>query len=286
LTLIPNGAPGHFSSDAQILYQHLETVFSDVLQKYKPNYSEAWFVTYSLGGQYAQDLLKIDDEKRVFNFQQFVMLNPPLDISYTIDKYDSINEPSEKQYRSFRDELIGLGVELLFVGKEDRAKFYKAHFPLNDSQSDTIIGGTFKDDLDKVLYVTSLVHPDRDQLFTSRLLGAKPNQETLQNEIRKISLNEYFAKFVLPMIPGENSGKISHDVVYSYSLKNNLQTLAADKRIKIVLSKNDPISTSRDIQLFSETFLDRALVFDVGGHCGMYWFPGFADDFKSFLGVK
>ena len=294
LTLNPNGVPGFFPNDAKILYQHLESVFSTVTKKYKPSYSGVWFVTYSLGSQYAQDLLKIDDEKKTLHFQQVVMLNPLLDIDYSIKKYDGINEPSQAMsdpwwhYQSLRNSLFGLVLELLFVGNSERQGYYYSHFPLNSSQSDALIGGTFKDSLDQVLYVTSMVHPDRDKLFTSELSDEDNewNQDDRNDEIRKISFNDYFGKFVLPMIPGVKNTDSSDNVIYSFSLKYNLQTIAADKRIKIVLTKDDPLSRPEDNQLFSQTFKDRALLLDVGGHCGMFWFPGFEADFKAFLKIE
>ena len=88
------------------------------------------------------------------------------------------------------------------------------------------------------------------------------------------------------MIPGVKNTDSSDNVIYSFSLKYNLQTIAADKRIKIVLTKDDPLSRPEDNQLFSQTFKDRALLLDVGGHCGMFWFPGFEADFKAFLKIE
>ncbi len=69
----------------------------------------------------------------------------------------------------------------------------------------------------------------------------------------------------------------------SFSLKNKLEKLQADPRVKMVLAKDDPISRTEDITLFSEALGDRALVLNHGGHAGFYWFPGFAADLKSFL---
>ena len=98
-----------------------------------------------------------------------------------------------------------------------------------------------------------------------------------------MSFQDYFQKFILQKMYVRNQFIDSQDLLNSFSLKSKIGKLSADERIKFILSQDDPISKSEDVKLFAETFGDRALVLNHGGHAGFYWFPGFAADLKSFL---
>lgn len=289
LTLSPDGAPGYFPEDAEILYKNMVFVKNELKTKYNINRSKVLLVTFSLGCQYTLDLLKIDGQKNEFNFSQVLMMNPPLDIAYALHKYDEINEIGSQKsgrseftnYETLRGRLIGVFEGLIGLEPAKAIKHYGQNYPLNDHESDIVIGGSFKDSLAEVIYITSLVHPDRHVMFKSPV--SENRREARYAEIRQISFSKYFQNFVMRKMFVQSEFASNQELLASFSIKEKIHEFHADPRIKFILAENDPISRPKDVDLFATTFGNRALVLKRGGHAGFYWFPGFAADLKSFL---
>ena len=289
LTLSPDGAPGYFPEDAQLLYKNMVEVTNQLKRKNHLVFSKTLLVAYSMGCQHAYELMKLDDQKKDFDFSQIVMLSPPLDIKYALRKYDAVNKVGAQRtsstslnyYERLRGRLIGLVENIMHLSPTKAVAFVAQNYPLSSRESEVIIGGTFKDSIEEVLYVTSLVHPSRSRLFKSPVGPSKRTDRYA--EIDKITFEDYFQNFVLQKMFVRTQFIDSQDMLASFSLKNKIEKLQADPRVKMVLAKDDPISKTDDITLFSETLGDRALVLNHGGHAGFYWFPGFAADLKSFL---
>ncbi len=289
LTLSPDGAPGYFPEDAQMLYKNMIDVTKQLKKKNNLVFSKTILVAYSLGCQHAYELMKLDDQNKDFDFSQVIMMSPPLDIKYALRKYDAVNKVgSEKNsnsslnyYEGLRGRLIGLIEDLIDLSPAKAVAYVAQNYPLSTRESEVVIGGTFKESLQEVLYVTSLVHPSRSRLFKSPVGPSKRMDRYA--EIAKITFEDYFQNFILQKMFVRAQFVDSQDMLASFSLKRKIEKLEADPRVKFVLAKDDPISRTEDITLFSETFGDRALVLNHGGHAGFYWFPGFAADLKSFL---
>ncbi len=289
LTLSPDGAPGFFPEDAQLLYKNMLEVTTQLKKKSHLNFSKTMLVAYSMGCQHAYELMKLDDQKKDFDFSQIIMISPPLDIKYALRKYDNVNKvgfqkefnSSLNYYERLRGRLIGLVENVISLAPAKAVAYVVQNYPLSNHESEVVIGGTFKDSIAEILYVTSLVHPNRGQLFKSPVGPSK--RAYRYAEIAKITFEDYFQNFILQKMFVRTQFIDSQDLLASFSLKNKIEKLEADPRVKFVLAKDDPISKTEDITLFSETFGDRALVLNHGGHAGFYWFPGFAADLKSFL---
>jgi hypothetical protein len=296
LTLLPEATPGYFPRDSQVFYQYLQSTLRTIQKRSGMKYSEVWVFSYSLGGQYAQELLKIDDNEKMaghqaFSFKKVIMLNPPLDISYTLPKYDEYNRMGARSSQdgvTYYEMLRGLGIGLLSEMAEkspsQQLAYFTSRFPYDNDQSQVMIGGSFKESLEEVLYVTSLVNSKRKKIFRSSL-HPKARSERYA-EIKKISFSDYFEKFIWPEAPQTFAAGMPKDFIASLSIKSNLQNLVADERVRFILTEDDPISRPEDVALFGKAFGDRALVFKYGGHVGLPWFPGFAYDLKSFLQIK
>ena len=289
LTLSPDGAPGYFPEDAEILYKNMVFVKNEMKTKYNINQSKVILVTFSLGCQYTLDLLKIDGLKKEFNFSQALMMNPPLDIAYALHKYDDINEIGSQKndrseftnYETLRGRLIGVFEKLIGLEPAKAVKYYGQNYPLSNDESEIVIGGSFKESLAEVLYITSFVHPDRHLMFKSPV--SENRREARYAEIRKINFIQYFQNFIMRKMFVQSEFASNQELLASFSLKEKIPEFIADPRIKFILAENDPISRPKDVDLFATTFGDRALVLKRGGHAGFYWFPGFAADLKSFL---
>jgi pimeloyl-ACP methyl ester carboxylesterase len=291
LTVSANGAPGNFPEDSKVFYRHIQDVLARTITRFQPQYSGIWLLGYSLGAQYAQEILKIDDVEKKFNFQRVFLLNPPLDIGYTLDKYDQINKEGDKIiagglsiYDSLYGELLSFASELLKItSPADQLKYYMTHYPLSKRQSEILIGGSFKSSLDEVLFVASIVNPHSKDFFKSYLDDF--NRQNRYSEIHNVTFGQYFKNFVFPDLNIEQKTMAS-TLVATMSMKYNMNNLLQDPRVRFVLTADDPISSPDDIALFAQEFKERTLLLQVGGHCGMYWFPAFAADFKAFIFQK
>jgi hypothetical protein len=290
LTLLPEGAPGYFPKDAKIFYKYLKSTLNSIKRNSGMKYSEIWLFSYSLGGQYSQELLKIDDQKKDFAFKKIIMMNPPLDISFTLPKYDKYNEIGMRPagagtyYESLRGQGLGVMAHLMELAPQRQLPYFMKYFPYDQTKSEILIGGSFKESLSEILYIAALVHPKRNSIFNSTLY--RQVRASRYAEISKFSFNEYFEKFIWTEAPQAFAGKMPKDFIYSLSIKANINSLAADERVRFILTEDDPISRPEDIAFFGKTFGPRALVFKYGGHVGLTWFPGFAYYLKEFLEIK
>ena len=223
LTLSPDGAPGYFPEDAEILYENMLSVKKQLEQKFHVRYSQTLLASYSLGCQHAYEILKLDDQKKDFDFSQVLMISPPLDLAYTLHKYDSVNQQGDRinasksltVYEKLRGRLISLYEHVISLAPEKVVGYVAQNYPLNNQEGEIIIGGNFKESLEEVLYVTSLVHPQRSQLFKSPLAPTKRNARYA--EIKAMSFQDYFQKFILQKMYVRNQFIDSQDLLNSFS---------------------------------------------------------------------
>lgn len=289
LTYSADGVPGFFPEDAQLFYQNMLSVQSQLKKKFHLEYTKTILVCYSLGCQYAPELLRIDHQKKAFEFSELIMISPLLDIAYAIDKYDHINKVGGRQvpnsevsfYGFLRGRLIVLFETMLTLMPTQPVSYFYENYPFTNQQGEILIGGSFKDSLEEILYVTSLVHPERKKFFKSPI--STFHREARYAEIRKFSFGDYFHDFVLQKDSLRQQYLTSEKFLSSFSLMGEMAQLRRDPRIKVILSEDDPISRRKDIANFAEAFGDRAMVLKHGGHAGFFWFPGFAVDLRSFL---
>lgn len=284
LTLLPNATPGYFPKDSLYVYEYLKEIKKRV-ELQVGSMEEFYLSSFSLGGQYAIEILKLDDQHRDFNFKNVIIMNPPADIEYAINKYDHYFQRASSTFSA--DGKISLLDNVTFKvfnliddlqnfnkkGVEELVKFLKKKNTLSKRDVDVVLSYTFTETLKNVLYVTSLVHEDAGIFFRSRL--TRYRREPRYQEIRGFNFKKYFQTFIQPNESG--------DVFEELSFTRNPQKYLSDPRVLFVLGLNDSISRRSDLETMSQILGNRSLVFEGGGHCGLYWFPGFKQDLKDFL---
>jgi|GEM_PF-3643264 len=293
LTLSKNGNPGYFPQDSRELYQHILYQKGQVENLYRKKFQKVWLVSFSLGTQYSAEILKISDERKDFEIEKVVMMHPPVDLVYSIDKYDDLHLKSEEivgRWRQTTYKRIDLAMNKIFELTEKLQsaprnrvlESFMKNYNLTELEADVVIARVFRYSLWNTLYVTALVHEDAEHLFSSPMTYYR--RELRHQEIKKVTLKDYYERMIFPYIGlGETS---PNEVLNSLSFKRNPTQLIQDHRIVMVLSRNDPISKDTDVDEISALLGERALVYQNGGHCGLYWYPLFQEELKKFLSVK
>lgn len=297
LTLIDDGSPGIFSDDSKALYANMQAVYNVAKEQYGITASENILLGYSLGTIYSNEVLKIDDVEQSFHFQQAILMNPPLDIGWAMNKYDALIAVSQETNHfpngfqaAYGDYLQGMiyggpvSDSIFEATQEKRIASYIEAFPFSDYESDIIIANEFKSALNEVLLVTSLVNPNRSKVFKAPY--SKWRRQPRYDEMKPMNFSDYYNDFIIPKLAAKKIVTGKDEFLAEFSFMQNANKLYSDSRIKMVLSQNDPISRPEDIQATARQLKQRALYYQVGGHCGYYWFPSFQNEFKAFVESK
>jgi hypothetical protein len=90
------GAPGYVPEDARDLYEVMQKSLSVLRDRYNVEITRINFMGVSLGALEGAYLSVIDAEERKVGIEKYLLVNPPLDLSYALKKVDEWDALQEK----------------------------------------------------------------------------------------------------------------------------------------------------------------------------------------------
>ena len=124
----------------------------------------------------------------------------------------------------------------------------------------------------------------RDAIFTAQRYRGIPelrtpyewgNRYPLYLEINQLDFNWYMNKVLLPGYRARynNPNLALEDLKARSTMRVIGDKLAADERIHVFHSRNDFLLSDNDSEFLENTFGERLIVFDRGGHLGALYLP-------------
>jgi pimeloyl-ACP methyl ester carboxylesterase len=268
--------PGESRADAVDLYRVMEKIFEKSSKK--ELVTGFYLCGYSLGAAEAAYVALLDEEKKVFNFQKVLMLNPPVNIyesAVRIDRMMLDNIPGGiDHFNEFFSKLIhsisttysnGDFVDLSYDF------FYHAYSKIipNPREGKALIGFSFRISLANLIFTADVMN-NRGYIVPKNLKLFKTDSLT---DYFKVAAHcqgfEEYAKKLLYPYYREHGCKLSFEEFVAHSsLKDIEDYLKNSPKIGLMTNADDFILGPGDLDYLRRVFGDRARIYPHGGHCG------------------
>ena len=115
-----SGAPGYAPDDARDLYETMHTTLGLLRTRYHVATTRIDFLGASLGALEGAYLSVIDAEERKIGIDRYLLLNPPLDLTYALDKVDEWTARQNTFGREKSKRLVGTALAIVESFSKER----------------------------------------------------------------------------------------------------------------------------------------------------------------------
>lgn len=279
LSVSKSAVPGYIPRDAEDLHFYLKKIFAYLAIK-PEQFSKINLAGYSLGALNAAFLASLDEEKAYFNFDNLVMVNPPISVFSSGSRLDEMYNSFKNQSLLYKKKLSHKMSKLAFQYINNPPNQLElinilTHFPFSPSESEAMIGKTFRESLAESILISELVN--RKSYIKLHL--NTPSPQASLAESRKIGFYPYFKKILLPNLKENYPNKTEIQVLEEMSLTSLFPYLSKRKGVQIFHNMDDIILNEGDIDLLQSELNEKVKIYPLGGHLGNIWFSENANDF-------
>lgn len=267
------GVVGHSERDAEDIYRVFEMIWAELKQDIQVT---SFNVTGpSLGGFNAAYVSKLDEERKLFNFQRVLLINPPVSLYNSISILDRMTQDipgGVDNFDRFANRLLNAYASTYkgaTPGSDDNF-LYQAYktLDLKDEQLAALIGTSFRLS-SSTLAFTSDVMADFGYIKPRGLpLNRYSNLQIYNDVAVRLGFTDYYFDFFYPFYKKEYPDKTQYEFIADISLKTIEDYLRNTKKITVMHNFDDVILEPGEINFFSEVFGDRATIYPYGGHIG------------------
>jgi hypothetical protein len=271
-----SGAPGYAPEDARDLYAAMQTILTRLRTQHKVEPTGINFLGASLGALEGAYLSVIDADERKLGIKKFLLINPPLDLSYALTKSDEWDAFKSKFGRDKSKSIVtkALGIVESF-SREKRddptvfARFAKAFGGFTTDELQFLISEDLQALLPELVYVTQGIH-DQNVLKTPTDQAKKRLQEA-----RGLTFKDYFEKIALPLwrLQAKEPQAEAESFWTRGSLAPILGRLRGYSPVQFMHNADDFIAPKESIEEIKDTLGDQLKLYPYGGHLGNLWYP-------------
>jgi len=267
------GVVGHAEKDAEDIYRVFEMIWAELKDDIDVT---AFNVTgYSLGGFNAAYVSKLDEERKSFNFEHVLLINPPVSIYNSISLLDRMTQNipgGVDNFDTFVDKLIHAYTttynESADAGGDDFLySVYKA-LDLKNEQLAALIGTSFRISSASLVFTSDVV-ADFGYIKPRGLpLDRYSNLATYNDVALRLGFTDYYHEFFYPYYRADYPDKTRDEFIAAISLTGIADYLSTSEKITVMHNADDVILEPGEIDFFPKVFGDRATIYPTGGHCG------------------
>ncbi|NOR69607.1 MAG: alpha/beta hydrolase [Methylomarinum sp.] len=270
-----NSVPGHIQEDSMDLYHVMELIWQDIGNEIEV--TDFNLTGYSLGGAQSAFVSKLDEQRKVFNFNKVLMINPPVSLFNSVailddmlvknipgglDKMDAFMAETMDEFSEFYaiGNFVNVDSEFLYAAfKKDLVSIEKLK---------AVIGISFRISAGNMFF-TSDVMKNRGYLVPKNLrLSSSDSLTNYMSTSFRVSFNDYFNEYFYPYFQSKNPKLSKQDLIDNTSLKSIENYLATSTKIGLITNQDDFIMAPGEIEYLQKIFNSRAKIFPDGGHCG------------------
>ncbi|MEZ5571432.1 MAG: hypothetical protein R3E64_05355 [Halioglobus sp.] len=267
------GVVGDADRDAEDIYRVFEKIWGEL--KDEIEVTSFNLTGYSLGGFNAAYVSKLDEDRKTFNFERVLLINPPVSLYNSISLLDRMTDNipgGVDNFDKFVNKLIHAYTttykEAADAGGEDF--LYKAYKALNlkDEELAALIGTSFRISSASLVF-TSDVMADYGYIKPKGLqLDRYSNLGEYNDVAVRLGFTDYYHEFFYPYY-GANDPESDRDkFIAAISLTSIEDYLRNTKKITVMHNADDVILEPGEINFFTRVFGERATIYPHGGHCG------------------
>jgi pimeloyl-ACP methyl ester carboxylesterase len=270
-----SGAPGYPPADARDLYEAMHKSLSLLRDRYNIEITRINFVGVSLGALEGAYLSVIDAEERKIGIEKYLLVNPPLDLSYALKKIDEWDALQEKFGTEKSMDIVAKAVAIVESFFEDRRddpavfdRLAKKFASFTREELQFLIAEQLQSLLPELIYVTQVMN---DQKI---LRAAKDEVRKRLQQAKDLRFLDYNEKIALPLWKLQ-TGEAQADLetfIKRGSLARILDRLRGNSKVHIMHNADDFLTDKKSIEELKEALGDQVTLYPSGGHLGNLWF--------------
>jgi hypothetical protein len=271
-----SGATGYAPEDARDLYDAMQKTLASVRTRYDVKITGLNFLGASLGALEGAYLSVIDADERKIGIDRYLLLNPPLDLSYALGKVDRWHALYEKFGRDRSKRLVATALAIVDSfsrdSRDDPAVFdrlTKAFAPFTTEELQFLIAEDLKLLLPELVYVTEAIHDQRN------LTTFKRQTRRRLQDAKSLTFLDYSEKIALPLWRlhlAEPQADLE-SFTRRGSLAPLLDRLRGNPRVHLMHNADDFMSERNSIEELKQALGDQVTLYPYGGHLGNVWYP-------------
>ena len=267
--------PGNLAHDAKELYDVMELVWQQIQDEDQVEASSFAITGYSLGGAHSAFVSLLDEERKVFNFEKVLLINPPVSLYHSVsilDQYFDLRSNRHAAIAMF-DEIFkrfsdGYSAQESSNFDQDSIFSLFKNANLTEAELKLLIGASFRMSSSDMIFAL-------DTSFNSGAVTYKNHDidkfESLTHSMQRVSditFVNYFEGAMLPRAQLENANITKDELIHRYSLHAIEDYLKNSDKIHLVTNNDDIILAPGEVEYLQSVFTERAKIFPRGGHCG------------------
>ena len=269
------GVPGHAEHDAEDLYRAMEKIHTLLLEVNDIEITGFNLTGYSLGGFNSAYVAKLDEQRKSFNFDRVLLINPPVSLYNSISLLDRMAENipgGVDNFNLFFEDLVrGFGEVYKRSGSDVGDNFlYDAYqaMDLKDEELAALIGVAFRLSSGSMAFASDVMTNYGYVKPKEMELTRYTNLQTFNRVFTRLGFTDYYHEYFYPYYrDNENAGN-RDAFVQSESLTRIQDYLRNSPKISVIHNEDDIILEPGEIDFFRDVFGDRAKIYPYGGHCG------------------
>ena len=270
-----SGAPGYAPEDARDLYEAMQRTLEVLRTRYNVTTTGIKFMGASLGALEGAYLSVIDAEERKIGIDRYLLVNPPLDLAYALDRVDEWTTLQAKFGGDKSKRLVGRALAIVESFSKERLddpavfdRFAKEFASYTTEEIQFLIAVALQATLPELVYVTQSVHDQRvpaDAKDEARKRLRASKNMTFKDYGEKIALPRWTQELVQPQGDLQSFAKRG-------SLTPILDRLRGNAKVHIVHNADDVLVERSSIEALKAELGDQVTVFPYGGHLGNLWY--------------
>ena len=231
---------------------------------------------YSLGGTNAAFVAKLDEERKAFNFDKVLLLNPSVELYSSISQLDRFLENIPGGVDNF-DKMFQRIVERIgaVYRKQTNVSFspdlvYDSvrENPPRDEELAALIGVSFRMSSSSLIFTSDVMTNQGFIKPANEVLARNTALDKYVQVSMRVGFTDYFHEFAWPYYRAKSTAKTREEFADQQSLVSIKDYLAGARKIGVVDNHDDIILAPGEIDFLTSTFDTRAKIFPVGGHLG------------------
>ncbi len=263
-------APGLPATDAMDVRKAITVAIAAIKSSYPGKVSSLYLAGYSLGALHV--LFVVSQEKKVKNkigIAGYLAVHPPVNTFKAMKKLDELMSPwrTWPKNKSLLHLQKGAAAYLALL-KHGLPK--NGEIQLSAKEAEITIAMAYRIALRDLMLAIKASGNDMGLIKTP--YGFTKNK--LYKELNAISFEEYTDKFAKKAAELRLKTKLSVATLGKISNLGFLEKeLASARNVSVITAQDDFLLSKADLQWLANTFKDRCVVFDHGGHMGELYTP-------------
>ena len=247
---------------------------------------------YSLGGIQSAFVSLLDKEKKIFNFERILLINPPVNLFNSVsilDKMLADNVPGGLEnfddfVQDIMNKFAAVSEKMGYVefSSDFLYRVYKK-YPFREDFLATLIGFSFRLSSSSLIIAADVMNGGGYVIPRNAGLSNSTSLTPYSQVLFRTGFTDYFHEYFYPYYRAREPGLGEQELIDRLSLRGIETYLRNDENIGLMTNEDDIILAPGEIEYLRDVFGNRAKIYPTGGHCGNMNHPVNVADMVNFF---